>query len=202
MQCSIMFDCLRVRLFSISKSFGWVRLSSIKEPSRSQLHDWSSIGFDFRKFDWLRRANSPFSLSRDQKLKCKPVNTESPESGKWKNINIKKATPRMRFFFFAIFHARDVRKNVLPKFKSFEWRRHVPCWCKPPTQTFVTRSCPTKWGRNTWRTSAFGRYVGVPLSEGHKLKYGRRKPTATSVFEFSYLCVSSSVEELINIKVM
>ena len=34
--------------------------------------------------------------------------------------------------------------------------------------------------------------------QGHK--FGRRKPTETSVFEFSYLCVNSSLEELINIK--
>ena len=34
--------------------------------------------------------------------------------------------------------------------------------------------------------------------QGHK--YGRRKPTETSVFEFSYLCVNSSLEELIKIK--
>ena len=31
-------------------------------------------------------------------------------------------------------------------------------------------------------------------------KYGRRKPTETSAFEFSYLCVNSSLEELIMIK--
>ena len=36
--------------------------------------------------------------------------------------------------------------------------------------------------------------------QGHK--YGRRKPTETSVFEFSYLCVNSSLEELIKIKVI
>ena len=35
--------------------------------------------------------------------------------------------------------------------------------------------------------------------QGHK--YGRRKPIETSVFEFSYLCVNSSLEELIKIKV-
>ena len=34
--------------------------------------------------------------------------------------------------------------------------------------------------------------------QGHK--YGRRKPTETSVFKFSYLCVNSSLEELIKIK--
>ena len=28
-------------------------------------------------------------------------------------------------------------------------------------------------------------------------KYGRRKPTETTVFEFSYLCVNSSLEKLI-----
>ena len=31
-------------------------------------------------------------------------------------------------------------------------------------------------------------------------KYGSRKPTETSVFEFSYVCVNSSLEELIKIK--
>ena len=41
------------------------------------------------------------------------------------------------------------------------------------------------------------RHVGVPL---RGTKYGRRKPTETSVFEFSYLCVNSSLEELIKIK--
>ena len=42
--------------------------------------------------------------------------------------------------------------------------------------------------RFVWR-----RMVGVPL---RGTKYGRRKPTETSVFEFSYLCVNSSLEEL------
>ena len=36
--------------------------------------------------------------------------------------------------------------------------------------------------------------------QGHK--YGRRKPTDASVFEFSYLLVNSSLEELIKIKVI
>ena len=36
--------------------------------------------------------------------------------------------------------------------------------------------------------------------QGHK--YGRRKPTETSVSEFSYLCVNSSLEEVIKIKVI
>ena len=40
-----------------------------------------------------------------------------------------------------------------------------------------------------------------PLSfQGHK--YGRRKPTETIVFEFSYLFVNSSLEELMKIKVI
>ena len=42
--------------------------------------------------------------------------------------------------------------------------------------------------RFVWR-----RMVGVPL---RGTKYGRLKPTETSVFEFSYLCVNSSLEEL------
>ena len=33
-------------------------------------------------------------------------------------------------------------------------------------------------------------------------KYGRRKPKETSVFEFSYLSVNSSLEELMKIKVI
>ena len=37
---------------------------------------------------------------------------------------------------------------------------------------------------------------------GMEHKCGRRKPTETSVFEFSYLCVNSSLEELIKIKVI
>ena len=32
--------------------------------------------------------------------------------------------------------------------------------------------------------------------------YGRRKSTETSVFEFSYLCMNSSLEELIKVKVI
>ena len=40
-----------------------------------------------------------------------------------------------------------------------------------------------------------------PLSfQGHK--YGRRKPTETIVFEFSYLFVNSSLAELMKIKVI
>ena len=45
--------------------------------------------------------------------------------------------------------------------------------------------------------------VEVPcrcLFEGHKCS--RRKPSETSVFEFSYKCVNLSLEELINIKVI
>ena len=34
--------------------------------------------------------------------------------------------------------------------------------------------------------------------QGHK--YGRQKPTETSVFEFSYLCLNSSLEEFTTIK--
>ena len=36
--------------------------------------------------------------------------------------------------------------------------------------------------------------------EGHR--YGRHKPTETSVFKFSYICVNSSLEEPIKIKVI
>ena len=60
----------------------------------------------------------------------------------------------------AIFHMRDIRKNVLPKF--IKLCMETPCLC--PFQ-------------------------------GHK--YGCRKPTETSVFEFSYQCVNSSLVKVI-----
>ena len=67
LQCSIRFDCLsvrlpNVRLCSIGKILGWVRLSSITEPNRRQSNDWSSIGFDYRTFDWPWRAQGTHAL--------------------------------------------------------------------------------------------------------------------------------------------
>ena len=38
-----------VRLCSLGKIFGCVRLSSITEPNQSQSNDWSSIGFEIPK---------------------------------------------------------------------------------------------------------------------------------------------------------
>ena len=66
----------------------------------------------------------------------------------------------------AIFHMRDIRKNVLPQFIRLSIE--TPFWC--------------------------------PF-EGHKY-YGQRKPTETSAFEFSYLCVNFSLQELIKSKVI
>ena len=62
--CSVRVNGLSVRLpnvglCSIGKILGWVRLSSITEPNRSQSNDWSSIGFDYGSecsINWLRRA--------------------------------------------------------------------------------------------------------------------------------------------------
>ena len=61
--CSIMFDCLSVQFpkvwsCSIGQVFGWVQLCSIAEPNGSESNDWSSIGFNYRTFDWLRRVKS------------------------------------------------------------------------------------------------------------------------------------------------
>ena len=39
-----------------------------------------------------------------------------------------------------------------------------------------------------------------PFQSFRGTEYGRRKPTETSVFQFPYLCVNSSLEELIKIK--
>ena len=65
----------------------------------------------------------------------------------------------------ALFHIRDIRKNVLSKF--IELCMETPCLC-------------SFQGRN----------------------YVRRKRTETSVVEFSYEWVNSSLKELINIKVI
>ena len=67
LQCSIRFDCWSLpfpnaRLCSIGKILGRVRLSSITDPSRRQSNDWSSIGFDYRTFDWPRRALGTHAL--------------------------------------------------------------------------------------------------------------------------------------------
>ena len=67
LQCSIRFDCWSLpfpnaRLCSIGKILGRVRLSSITDPSRRQSIDWSSIGFDYRTFDWPRRAQGTHAL--------------------------------------------------------------------------------------------------------------------------------------------
>ena len=67
LQCSIRFDCWSLpfpnaRLCSIGKILGRVRLSSIIDPSRRQSNDWSSIGFDYRTFDWPRRALGTHAL--------------------------------------------------------------------------------------------------------------------------------------------
>ena len=65
---------------------------------------------------------SVFSLSCYQKWKCKPVNTESPESGKWKKINIQAKNQ-----VYGITHMWDVHKNVLLKFVRL--CMETPCWC-------------------------------------------------------------------------
>ena len=91
------------------------------------------------------------------------MNTESPESGKWRKINKQKSLAKNQVC--AIIIIRDIRKKVLPKF--IRLCMETPCWC--------------------------------PF-EGHK--YGRRKPRETSGFEFSYLCVNSSLEDLMKIKLI
>ena len=52
------FPSRNVRLCSIAEVFDWEKfwVSSITEPNRSQSNDRRSIEFDYRTFDWLRRA--------------------------------------------------------------------------------------------------------------------------------------------------
>ena len=56
-----------------------------------------------------------------------------------------------------------------------------------------------KWVLDIFSKKCMERPSWCPF-EGHK--YGRRKPTKTSVFEFSYKSVNSSLKELTNIKVV
>ena len=46
--------------------------------------------------------------------RCKPFNTESPESGKWNKITIQKALPK--YHVCAILDMRNIQENVLRKF--------------------------------------------------------------------------------------
>ena len=79
-----MFDCC-VRLCAISKSFGWLRLCSITEPNRGQSNDWSSIEFNYRTFDWLRRCGHPFNT--DTRIK-RPVCSGTKTSNIFSKINL------------------------------------------------------------------------------------------------------------------
>ena len=71
----------------------------------------------------------------------------------------------------------------------------------------VKKDEKSPWGQCLTRPVPNGRRRSIKLCmetpclcpfQGHK--YGRRKPTETSVFAFSYLCMNSSLEELIKIK--
>ena len=50
-----MFDCCSVRLAKFLSEFD-------KFHYGTQSNDWSSIGFDYRTFDWLRRDTSTIPL--------------------------------------------------------------------------------------------------------------------------------------------
>ena len=53
----------------------------------------------------------------------KPLNTESPVSGKWKKMNIQKASPRIRSVWYLI--CKTFGKMFYPNLKSFVWRCHI-----------------------------------------------------------------------------
>ena len=107
-------------------------------------------------------TNSLFSLSRHQNKNANHSIQKVLNLGMKEDKYTKK--PRQESDLCGISYARDIRKNVLPKFVKL--CMETPFWC--------------------------------PFEEH---KYSRRKPTKTSVFEFSNKCVNSSLEKLMNITV-
>ena len=89
---------------------------------------------------------------------------KNPESGKWKKINIQKASPRIR-------SVRDIWKNVLPKFIKL-WRHCIGVYATYSEKRF-TQICK---GLETPCWFPFERH-----------KYGRRKPTETSFPTYAWI---------------
>ena len=63
MQKAYIYNFIAFVRFPNSIVFDWQNfgVSSIKfdyEPNRSQLNDWSSIGFNYQLFDWLCQVNT------------------------------------------------------------------------------------------------------------------------------------------------
>ena len=56
--------------------------------------------------------------------RCKPFNTESPESGKWKKITIQKALPKYQAC--AILNMPNIQVNVIRKFTKLYME--TPSW--------------------------------------------------------------------------
>ena len=70
-----------------------------------------------------------FSLSRmsfktEQNKSQKKFNRQSPESGKWNEVNMQRPLPRFRGI---IWYIRDIRRNVSPKF--IEIYMEMLWWC-------------------------------------------------------------------------
>ena len=61
-ETGFMFGCCSVRFCSIDKILGWVRLSSIIEPNRSQSNDCSLVGFRLINV-WLATAGINFKFT-------------------------------------------------------------------------------------------------------------------------------------------
>ena len=66
--------------------------------------------------------------------RSKPFNRLSPKSGKWKEVNIQTALPRIRSVQF--YQISKILRNVLPKF--IELCMETPCWYP-------------SWGAPTWQ---------------------------------------------------
>ena len=142
--------------------------------------------------DYAPGKFSVFTVTRS-KIKMQTIQYRKSRIWEMKEYKYTKSHAKNGFLFLRYFIREIFGKTFYPNLKALNGdamcRVGVNLPRRRSSQEHMTNVC-------------VGRYVGVPLSEGHKLKYGRRKPTETSVFEFSYLCVRSSVEELINVKVI
>ena len=102
--------------------------------------------------------------------RCKPFNTESLESGKWKKITIQKALPKYQVC--AILHKRNIREHVSRKFTK-------PCMETPSWYPFEEHKRRTISFRETlsyfrkWRHNAVNLSTRTTRGEWFKLISGK-----------------------------
>ena len=114
-----MFDCLRVRLCLISKSFGWVRLSSITEPNRSQ-SDTTGVRLGLISESSTDYAPGKFSVFTVTRSKIKMPTIQYRKSRIWemKEYKYTKSHAKNGFLFLRYFMREIFGKTFYPNLKA------------------------------------------------------------------------------------